>query len=549
MNILGLHCGVHDGSACIVKDGRLVVAISSERITRNKKRGGVTKEVIEYVLDEADITLDDVDVIALSNYSFNTTGDVLELFDGHNKIEELDDEVHYPSDLYFDAKILGIDKKAIVINHHLAHSASAYYTSNFTNAVCFSLDSSGFISRYNSSICIGDGKKLFYKKHTDLMIGSVYSVFTRALGFGEPVFKAGSLMGMAAYGEPSEKLIKRIKLYIHESKAEGFENHIQNTIKFIDNWSNENITSNLTNEYILTGKTNDKNVDSLSKLNSKNIMNLSASIQYLFEKAIMDKIEKEIILYGEKNICLSGGSFLNCNVNSIIYNSQVFDNIHLFPACGDDGISVGAALYVAHHIYDEDRYDYQNNEISYLGRNQNYIEPDYKFIAEQIANNKVIAWFMGRSEFGPRALGNRSILADPRVAHNRDILNFTVKNREWFRPFAPSVLEEKAHEWFSGPMPSPFMLYTQKVLQPNRVPAITHVDGSARIQTVNKNDNLPFYSLIKEFDNLTGVPLILNTSLNGNGTPILETEDDAIDLFESNKNIDILVLNGTIVHR
>jgi carbamoyltransferase len=174
-------------------------------------------------------------------------------------------------------------------------------------------------------------------------------------------------------------------------------------------------------------------------------------------------------------------------------------------------------------------------------------EEEYKYLANEIANGKIIAWCSGQSEYGPRALGHRSILADPRDFNKREILNFLVKNREWFRPFAPVVLEEEAHKWFEPGDPSKYMLFTQKVLQPEKIPAVTHVDGTARIQTINEEDNAPYYKLIKEFFNITGVPALINTSFNGNSKPIIETRQQAINEFYTNTALDILVFNGEVI--
>jgi carbamoyltransferase len=533
MNILGLNYG-HDGSACVIKDGRIACAISSERLTKQKKFDGVTKDVIQYVLDGAGISIDDINAVAFSTYIEEDSYDTMQLFSNGEKISSFYLE-NFGNDVRkFECNVLGKSLPAFCIPHHLSHAASAYYTSSFDESVVITLDSTGFHSELNSSLCIGKGNKLVYEKFLDLMVGSGYTVFTQNLGFGPAFLKAGSLMGMAAYGKPSPKLIKSIKFYIHESKKcqRGSPDvHLEVFSKFISNWSESGISK------------------TPESVNSKEVMNLSASIQYLFEQAIMDAIDKNESRYQTKNLCLSGGSFLNCNVNSLIRDSGKFDNIHLFPACTDDGLSVGSALYVAHHIYDDERYRYQDHELAYLGKKYEMVEPDYQKIAEAISEGKIVAWFMGGSEFGPRALGARSILADPRKPHTREILNFVIKDREWFRPFAPAVLEEEAGNWFYPGTPSPYMLFTQKVLNPSQIPSATHVDGTARIQTVNEKMNRYFYRLIREFYKITGVPMIINTSLNGKNEPILETEEDAINFFNYNKNVDILVLNGKIIER
>lgn len=518
MKILGTNIG-HDGSAALVIDGKLVGAIGTERVMRQKKISGVTEQSINYLLSEHNLSVDDIDLIAFSHFE-NTPLPIPKYFTN---------ETFYQNNFF-----LGKNKKFIHVPHHIAHCSSSYYTSNFNSAACLSIDSSSnFLSDVNSSICIANENKIDFIKVQDTMIGSAYSIFTEKLNFGPSVFKAGSLMGMAAYGKVPQKLLNNVQEYISRS-YETNDQRLQNPeiyLEFMKEWLEE------------------ENYIPSKDINTFDTMNLSAGIQYLFEQTILDIIKKEIAPLGYDNLCLSGGSFLNCNTNSAIKELNLFDNIHHFPACGDDGIAVGAALYVAHNLYDEPRYIYKQNEIALLGKEYQVIEPDYEYLADALSDGKIIAWFMGRSEFGPRALGSRSILADPRIAHNKDILNFVIKKREWFRPFAPVVLEEKAKDWFYPGDPSPYMLYTQKVLNKELVPSITHVDGTARIQTLNKNFNPYLYNLIKKFDEKTGVPMLINTSLNGNGEPILETEEDALTFFKENVNIGILVLNGKIIQR
>jgi carbamoyltransferase len=275
---------------------------------------------------------------------------------------------------------------------------------------------------------------------------------------------------------------------------------------------------------------------------------VAATLQYLFEESILFALSQ--VKCGEiKNLCLTGGSMLNCNVNSRVLRESQFKRVHLFPGCGDDGSAAGAALWVNHHHLDRPRNSYSNAESSYLGRDYPQEEtPDYEYIAKKISQGKIVAWFDGKSEIGPRALGHRSILADPRDGHNRDRLNFMLKNREWFRPYAPSVLKEHSNDWFDFDVESPFMLYTAQVKRPKDIPAVTHVDNSSRMQTVDAINNPNYYHLIKAFYEITGVPLLLNTSLNGKDEPIVESEQDAINFFEK-VPVDMLVLSGEIIER
>ena len=468
--ILGLNFG-HDGSVCIVKDGKLKCAIATERITRNKKQSGFVDEVIDYILKSLNITLDDIDYVATNDFKQEVFGNdyLVDTFVIKNK-----------------------EFKTYIIPHHLAHCASAYYTSPFSDAYCFSMDCSMGKLEANSLVAYGNGNQLVAEYCPGTMVGVLYGEVTEKLGLGPALHKAGTTMGLASYGTPFDFDFKSY---------------------------NDDI---------------------------KHKMNVAATVQDVFEKEVLYYINE--LKNKTNNLCLSGGSFLNCNANSKIVNNSKFKNFHHFPACGDDGTSVGSALYVAHHILNEPRYEYEVQDLCYTGREYQSQIPDYEYIAKQLANGKIIGWFQGRSEFGPRALGNRSILADPRNFHNRELINHVVKNREWFRPFAPVVLEECYQDWFDFPIPSPYMLYTAQVKQPEKIPAITHVDGSARFQTVNQKSNPHYYNLIKAFGNLTGVPVLLNTSLNGNGEPILETEEQAKSFFD-NSHLDLMVINGVILNK
>ena len=467
-NILGLNFG-HDGSVCLVRDGKLEFAIATERITKVKKQSSFTEEVIDYFLDSTGISIDDIDCIATNDFK-------QEVFGNQYLVEEF--------------SIKGKSIKTYIIPHHLAHCASAYYTSPYDEAYCFSMDCSMGKPEANSLVAYGRGKNIKAMYCPAEMVGVLYGEVTERLGLGPALHKAGTTMGLASYGTPFD--------FDYQSYTDDI----------------------------------------------KHKMNVAASVQDLFEKKVLNVLSE--IDDKTDNLCLSGGSFLNCNANSKVVMHSKFKNVHHFPACGDDGTSVGSALYVAHHILGEPRHDYQQKDLCYTGREYQSQTPDYEYIAKQLADGKIIGFFQGRSEFGPRALGNRSILADPRNFHNRELINHVVKNREWFRPFAPVTLEECYQDWFDFPIPSPYMLYTAQVKQPEKIPAVTHVDGSARFQTATEESNKNYYEIIKAFGKLTGVPVLLNTSLNGNGQPILETEEDAREFYKNSK-LDMMVINGSII--
>jgi carbamoyltransferase len=555
VNILGLHFG-HDGSACVVKDGRLVSAISSERITGVKKFYGVTTQTIDYVLEKAGIGYEDIDMIALSDYILNTANDTLKVYDDQGtQISFVTQAVFNNDAIKLYGVLNGFNIPVTVLPHQLCHAASAFYTSNMDESVVFTMDGSGGNSKSSSLISVGKGTKLTSLTCPELMVGCMYGDFTSLLGLGPSVFKAGSTMGLASYGTPIKEVVEKIDKYIEATIMKNYFPMQAYKMFNIMFEKDERITDPVEISYEDGGLLYYSQPDyskSLAPYNTISGMNTAASIQYLFEQSILYVIKDKIKIMEEtkdlKNICLSGGSFLNCNANSVIKGTGYFDNVHLFPAAGDDGICIGAALYVAHHILDYPREKYTFSDIAYMGSESFELkEEEYEFIANEIANGKIVAWCSGQSEYGPRALGHRSILADPRDFNKREILNFVIKNREWFRPFAPVVLEEEASNWFSPGDPSKYMLFTQEVLQPEKIPAVTHVDGTARIQTINEEDNAPYYKLVKKFFDITGVPVLINTSFNGNGKPIIETKQQAINEFYTNTALDILVFNGEVI--
>ena len=246
----------------------------------------------------------------------------------------------------------------------------------------------------------------------------------------------------------------------------------------------------------------------------------------------------------QENLCLSGGTFLNCNLNGKIVEKNIFKNVHHFPACGDDGLAVGAALYAYHEALNKPTIKHEDNQLVYLGGSNPLVdEIPFEKVVDALIDGKIVAWANGRSELGPRALGNRSILADPRNSWNRDKINQMIKDREWFRPFAPICLEEHYQEYFDFPKPSPYMLYTAKVKKPGDIPACVHVDGTARFQTVNQEQNPDMHKLISMFYERTGVPVLLNTSLNGKGKPICEISDQIYWLLQRS-NLDCANIFG-----
>lgn len=538
--VLGLSLA-HDGSVAIVKDGRLLAAISRERVSRRKKDTGVTADEINYVLDAAGLPLSAVDVLAFTSF-FYQENNYIRLF--HKTGEEVKHSLYdHPPGVYASEYVAVIGDRrfqAIFVQHHLTHCASTFYTSNFDKAAAFSVDSSLNRPEACSLFAYGSGLDLFPLYCPGVMIGNAYYHFTNWLGIGNGLYKAGSTMGLASYGTPSQRARDRWRDY-----GRSFfdrPSHPDDT-RFIElMWSE------------LAGVAPHVRFPS-TESDSKPAMDVAASLQLVFEETLVASAQTlfdRTEAFNEGNLCLSGGSFLNCNTNTAITRRTPFRNVYLFPGCGDDGTAVGAALYVAHHLLREPRVHYRAEEIAYLGRS--YPDPDWgtpldlDTVAQAVAAGKVVAWFQGRSEFGPRALGNRSILADPRNPGMRDHINFSVKHREWYRPFAPMVREEDMAGWFDFDRPSPYMLFTAPVRDPERIPAISHVDGSARIQTVTADSNPLIYDLLGRFGAITGVPILLNTSLNGNGEPLIESPEDALRFWNTGV-VDMMVVGRRMLSK
>jgi carbamoyltransferase len=609
MNILGIHSG-HDASLSLIKDGRLVSSIAIERHSRFKKDQILRPDVLDTFLTQNKIGLNDIDFIAMGywhkentpwmeiyspldlQYPFSTFGTynkeraLLNHLEVETKVEvteygytlpEYIDRIHPPYtntvvtgkyNLPLNCVITGYDRviPGYFIDHHMAHAASVYYTSPFDEAVIMTADGSMNDPENSSGYFIGQGNLLSSFREPGLMIGNFYDAATEHLGLGPGATKAGTLMGLAAYGRVSGKVKKMADEWL---KPIWQRNSPVQDNQYID-WLFAQITGKwphpiTTRQEIIDGDPDShfyqRKVQSVFKkgdYNKQEVMNYAADVQYLCERAMVkyaQQLYEESEGFNSKNLCLAGGVALNCNANFKVRTETDFENIHFFPACGDDGISAGAALYVNHMMYNHPRENYTSDQIAYLGGEYNY-QPeakgkyiskdlDIKEVAQLISEGKIVCWFQGRSEFGPRALGNRSFITDPRRKEMKDILNSRVKFREWFRPFAPVVLNEHKEEWFDMNFESPHMLYTVPCKKPQEIPSVAHIDNTARVQTLTREHNPIFYSLIEEFNNITGVPIVMNTSLNVKGEPIVETPEDAMKLFEES-DVDILVINDRV---
>lgn len=594
MKVLGVSLG-HDASLCLVIDGVLITAISSERIKKVKKTPYIDWDVLNYILEPQGLTIEDIDLISIGAYSRDSVGFIKPFFPedkmyswpfgNHSPrfnslkgycdfVEDVGYDVFvnnqfyppltdYTAEDFVHCNILIDDKivkPGLILNHHLAHAASVHYTSNFDKSLVFSLDASGIQGPNSSAYFYGENQRLNYLGSPDLMIGTFYNCMTELLSYGPGLTKAGTLMGAASYGRPNKVALDEWEyfatpMHLRDEQMDDVTWNVNAASKLTqkpytklrfynaDDWKiyKDRLSNWTYGGYIITPS---------EISDTPEVFNLASSVQYVFEQSVIKYVNK---LYedhkhlGVENLCLVGGSFLNCTANYKVLKNMKFKNLFIYPACGDDGTSVGAALWASYNFYDEPRQNFRKIDLAYTGNFYDDLDTglpyDENVIATMLSESKIVAWFDGNSEFGPRALGHRSFLANPTDPKMKDILNERVKHREWFRPFAPIVLKEKSFEWFDLEVESPYMLFTCPVKQPWRIPSVTHIDGTARVQTLDKDTNPKLYSLIQNFESITGVPIILNTSLNVNGQPIVETPSDALMLYQ-NSDIDAIVINN-----
>lgn len=569
MYILGLSFYYHDGSAALVKDGELIAAGEEERFTRRKHDPGYPERAIQFCLDRAGITIDEVDYVVfyekpfvkferLLITAFQTFPKSLRVF-RESMLTWMQKKLWVKSHILEKLKIP--KSKLLFADHHVSHAAASFFSSPFEEAAVLTLDGAGEWT--TSCMGVGRGTKLEITKEMRFphSVGLLYSAFTAYCGFevNEGEYK---LMGMAPYGEPKhiDKIMQMIKI--------GDDGSLWQDMKyFAYHWSATKSFTPAFEEVMgrpaRDPKHEDKSLDPF-------YCDVAMSIQKVTEDIVKRMVTHLVETTGIKNVCLAGGVALNSVANGKLVNETPAEQIYIHPAAGDDGGSAGAALWACHHVLDVPRAkaldhaylgtEYSDEQIqAFLDEHDiayEKIDDDQAFFeraASDLADGKVGGWFRGRFEWGPRALGSRSIIADASNPEMKEIVNAKIKFREAFRPFAPSVLEEKAAEWFELPegdelWPARFMLYVVPVKEEKRekLSAITHVDGSGRLQTVYKDTNPDYHGLISAFEKKTGVPVILNTSFNLKGEPIVETPAQAFNTF-SRSEMDVLYLRNYVI--
>ena len=590
--ILGISAFYHDSAACIIINGKIVFAAQEERFTRIKHDENFPVNAIKEALKFSELELSDIDAIVYYEKPFIKFERLLETYLKNSPrgiVSFLKSMPIWIKEKIFLKKIILDNLKEIDVNfkdekkiffseHHLSHAASAFYPSPFDEAIILCIDAVGEWS--TTSVFYGKENSLKKIKEINFpdSIGLLYSAFTYFLGF-----KVNSgeykLMGLAPYGEPVFKDL------IYENIIEVYED---GSFKLNMDYFNYETGLTMTSKkfHSLFGKEVREENEDIDKVH----MNIASSIQKVTEEILVKMTQSLFKEFKIDNLCLAGGVALNCVANTKILKSENnFKNIWVQPAAGDAGCSVGAAL--AYNFINEDYIkrdkDYKSDVMqnSFLGTSytDSHIKKELdrfgsvytyynnrdelnRIVAKYISEGQAVGWFQGRMEFGPRALGNRSILADPRNVEMQKNLNLKIKFRESFRPFAPAVIEEYLKEWFSGGIVNPYMLFIDFIKEEKMfknknlnlkgfeglnfkrsdIPAVTHVDYSARVQSVNKKQNINFYNLIEEFRKITGVPVLINTSFNIRGEPIVCTIEDAFKCFMGT-NIDVLVCESYVL--
>lgn len=585
MNILGLNAYHGDSSACIVVDGNLVAAAEEERFRRTKHWAGFPSEAVKYCLKAAEITIDQVDHIAVNrNTNANIMRKALYVFSKRPSLRIVSDRLKNASRIgniredfanVFGARGAGMRAKVHKVEHHLAHLGSAYYVSPFQNAAAISID--GFGDFVGAMWGVGHENMIDVKWRTFFphSLGLFYLAFTQFLGFP----KYGDeykVMGMAAYGDPTFDDEMRSVLRLGGGGTEplfslNLDYFIHHSKGVVMTWQDGEPNMGPVFSPKLEGLFGAarKPGEEISQRHK----NIAAALQKRYEEAFFHVLNNVYEQTRINNLALAGGCAMNSLANGKIFENTPFREVFIQPAAGDAGGAIGAAYHVFNQVlgkprsfvfersylgpqFGDDHIDViLKRKESELGLENCKIEKidDLEELCRRtalaISEGKVIGWFQDRMEWGPRALGNRSIVCDPRRADMKDILNLKIKRRESFRPFAPSIQLEATGEYFEIDYPDPFMLKVYMIRPEKReiIPAVTHVDGTGRLQTVKRQDNPRYWQLIEEFRKITGVPVVLNTSFNEN-EPVVCNPEEALDCFLRTR-MDVLVMGNWLVGR
>jgi len=567
MYVLGISCYYHNSAAALIKDGNIVAGVEEERFTRVKFDDDFPKNAINYCIEEAGISPKDISSVVFYDKSILKFDRLLDNYITYaprglvSFLNVIPKWLHKRLWIKDDIKkhLKGFTGDILFPAHHLSHAAYSFLTSPFQESAILTVDGVGEWT----TISMGTGKENKIELTKDLRwphsVGMLYSAFTYFLGFrvNEGEYK---LMGLSAYGKP--KYYDLIMEKLIDLKDDGsFHLNMKYFAFAYDKVMTNKKFSTLFNCSV---RTEDGPAEQIH-------YDIAASAQKVLEEILMRVVRYIHKNTGQKNLCLGGGVALNGVANYKILKEGPFENIFIPPSPGDAGSALGAALYGYYSIQNKQRSIEKDNSIKVS--NEVFIGPEYsnedienflnekgisfekyerqqllEKVAKLISEQNVVGWYQGRMEWGPRALGNRSILSDPRNPKMKDILNEKIKHREGFRPFAPSILEEYASEYFELEISSPYMLLVTKVKKPDQIPAVTHVDGTARVQTISRITNELYYDLINEFYKLTNVPVLINTSMNVRGEPMVNTPEQAHNMIVKT-DMDYIVMGNYLIPR
>ncbi len=590
MNILGISALYHDSAAALVVDGRIIAASEEERFTRKKFDSGFPTHAAKFCLEQAGLTVDDIDYVVFYEKPFEKferiLNNTLAFFPKTAKIFTEAIPVWLAEKLWFEhvffksmpalskaAKKKGHEIKFLYSDHHLSHAASSYYCSGFKDSAILTVDGVGEWSTTTMGVARGAEMKIEKKLNYPHSLGLLYSTFTAFLGFAvnSDEYK---VMGLAGFGKPT--YMNQMEQIVDVKEDGSFHLNME-----YFGFPYSKISFNKKFEELF-GPARPMPKKGESEVCDERQKNIAATIQRFTEDILIKQAQYLYEQYKIPRLCMAGGVALNCVANGRILRETKFEELYVCPAAGDSGGAVGAALF-AHNVLLNKNGDGTPKafvprilETPYLGsgfsdkeitewalKNKSHFEQKNLRVdnhtpqdlvtktADAIAANKVVGWFQGRQEFGPRALGHRSILANPACKEMQEILNVKIKHREVFRPFAPSVILEKADEYFDlRGKESPYMLLVADVKEPHdkKLPAITHIDGTARVQTVTKESEPRYYELIKAVGERTGYSVVVNTSFNVRGEPIVRTMDEAFHCFMTT-DMDVLVVGDWVIEK
>ena len=565
MYALGVSCYYHDSAAALLKDGHVIAAVEEERFSRKKFDDDFPKLAINWCLKEAGITPEQIDSVAFYDKPILKFERLLDNYiavapRGLNSfLDVIPKWLHKRLWIKTDIKkhLKGFNGEIIFPEHHMSHAAHTFYTSPFEEAAVLTVDGVGEWTTASFGTAKNNTIQLTNDIRWPHSVGLFYSAFTYFLGFqvNEGEYK---LMGLSAYGKP-----KYYDLIINNLIDVKDDGSIHLNMKYFAFTHDKVMTNDKFSK--LFGIPPKKKHDETLQIH----FDIGASAQKVLEEIILKMANHVHKKTGMKNLCFGGGVALNGVANYNLLKNGPFDNIHIPPSPGDAGSAVGCAQY-SYHIHHSQKKNIENNPSVAIWENV-YVGPSYtneeirKFLdsnkvsyekldeqsllektAKLISEGNIVGWYQGKMEWGPRALGNRSILADPRDAKMKDILNEKIKHRESFRPFAPSIMEEYVSDYFDIDIPSPYMLMVTNVKQPKKIPAVTHVDGTGRLQTVSAESNPLYYNLINEFYKITGIPVLINTSMNVMGEPIVNTPEQAYAMI-TKTDMDCIIMGDNLI--